>query len=333
MDKMNITSLLKLIKSAKKIAIVPHTNPDADAIGSSLGLYWILKALKKDDVRLVLEDKQPFDFEFLQGLDKFERSEDLNADLTEPDLIFFLDGNTSKRFTAGELDLDSKKKIVRIDHHASETDIESDVSFVEQETASSSEIVFRIFEGEVDIDSNTAKCLLMGIYDDTNSFSVENTSKSTFEIVAKLVEKGAKVMEIAEAINTYDETILNGTKAFVNNLKFDDKHKYAYTYISRDLYEMLELDGAKIDVIFNLILNILLGRKGYDWGFVVRPRSGGTTKVSFRARSTGANVRKIAETMGGGGHDQAAGLTMPTEDPYEALAEVRKQIEEVSQAT
>ena len=179
--------------------------------------------MKKENVRLLVEDEQPFKFTFLQGLDKFEQPESINDALKEADLVFLLDASDTKRFTKGDLQFDPKQKLIRIDHHASETDIDADLTFFDIEASSTSELVFRLFEETVDIDSNTAKALLLGIYDDTNSFSIENTSKKTFEIVAKLVGKGAKVMEIAEAVNTYDESILNGVKAFVNNMKFDEK--------------------------------------------------------------------------------------------------------------
>ncbi|MBN1331822.1 bifunctional oligoribonuclease/PAP phosphatase NrnA [Candidatus Dojkabacteria bacterium] len=329
MNKTEIESLLALIKKAKNISIITHLNPDADAIGSSLALYWILKSLKKENVRLVLEDRQPFNFKFLAGLDKFEQFENISEALPDSDLIFVLDVSEIKRFTNNHLEFLPRQKVVRIDHHSSESDIEAEMEFVDEKNSSTSEIIFSIFNDAAEFDSNVAKALLLGIYDDTNSFAIEHVSKETFEIVAKLLEKGAKVMEIAEAVNTYDQSILNGVKAFVNNLKFDDKYKYSYTYISRDLYEFLGLDGAKIDIIMNLILNIMLGRQGYSWGFLIRPKNGGTTKISFRARSTGQNVRKIAEALGGGGHDQAAGLTLPTEDPYEVLAKIRNQIEKI----
>lgn len=327
MDKKDIKKLLQLIEKAENIMVTAHITPDVDAIGSTIGLYWILKSLKKKNVDMVLEDKFPENTSFLEGSDRIQQSR-LSEVTAKYDLVFLLDSNTIKRYSRDLFEPgEGKQKLVRIDHHASKTDINADLSFIESDTASTAEIIFKIFADKVPISSQIANALLAGVYDDTHSFSIRGVSKETFEIAAALVEKGGNIDVIAEKINTYSEQILNAVKAVVNNLQFDKNKKYSYTYISRDLYEFLKMDGTKMDIVMNLMIDILLGREGYRWGFLVRPDGEKATKVSLRSRTGAQNVRRIAEKLGGGGHDEAAGANFSDmEDPYEAVAKVRKAL-------
>lgn len=320
--------LFKLIKDAKKIMITTHQTPDFDAIGSSIGLFWILKSLGKKNVDIIIEDEQPFDVDFLEGLSRVQNKK-LPEAIKEFDLLFFLDANTITRFASRQIEFENHQKVIRIDHHASESDIDTTLDFVEEDTASTAEIVYKLFKKQADISQAAAKALFAGIYDDTRAFSLNGTNKSTLLIAADLVEKGVKVAEVAEYIFSYDESILNTVKVIINNLKFDKKLKYSYTYISRELYDFLKMDGTKMDVVIDLCINIMLGRKGYNWGFLVRPKSDTSTKISFRSRTDVQNVRKLAEELGGGGHDEAAGATLEdVTDPYEAIAIIRKKIEQ-----
>lgn len=327
MDKTAKQDLIELIEKSENILITSHSNPDVDAVGSLLGLFYILKNIGKKSVTLVIDDVQPFNEDFLPGVSRISNSK-LSKEISKKDLVIFLDGGEIRRFTEEKLDFDPSTQIARIDHHAGESNIQTNVEVVDPEISSTAELVFQIFYEIADIDKNTAICLLAGIYDDTNSFSTENVTNKTLEIASILVNKGAKVVDIAEAIYSYKEEVLNGTKALITNLRFDDKFKYSFSFISKDLYNMLELDGGKVDTILNLSLNILLGRNNYDWGFVVRPHRETEMKVSFRSRTTGENVRLIAQALGGGGHNRAAGAIIKTSDPYDAIAKVRRVIEE-----
>ncbi len=326
-QESELKELFELIENAKKVMVTTHLNPDMDAVGSSLGLYWILKSMNKD-VDIVLEDSQPFEETFLEGLNRIQKAS-IGEVVTKYDLIIITDVNHIGRLTRGTLEFRPEQKVVIIDHHDSDKDIDTSVH-IKKNYSSSSEIIFEIFAGKVDFSIQIAKALLAGIYDDTNGFSISNVSKQTLLTAAQLVEKGAVINEVAEYINSFDETVLNAVKTLINNLQFDKKYKYAFSYITRDLYEFLDLTGPKMDIVMNLTLNILLGNKGYNWGFVVRPSSDNSTKVSLRSRSNGENVRKIAESLGGGGHDQASGATLEDiGDPYEAIAIVRNRIEEL----
>ena len=50
MQKHEIEAIQLALATPKRIAIIPHRNPDGDAMGSTLGLYHILKQLQHDVV-------------------------------------------------------------------------------------------------------------------------------------------------------------------------------------------------------------------------------------------------------------------------------------------
>lgn len=328
--KNDKAKLLDAISHAKKIMITSHINPDVDAVCSCIAIYWILKTLKKDNVDIVLEDDEmPLGPKFIEGIDRIKH-EPLNKVIGDYDLIFFMDSNAVKRFSRFPFEVAADTRTARIDHHATDADINIDFNFVDAGCSSTSEMIYRLFNEEIDFSASVAKALLAGIFADSQAFTTKEVTKQTFCMIAELITKGAKLAEISAELKQYDETVLNTVKVLINNLRFDDKYKYAYTYISRSVYEFLGLDGVKMDSAMDRFIDILLGRVGYSWGFLVRPDEKTTTKVSLRARANTQNVRRIAESLGGGGHDEAAGATLEdVSDPYEALAKVRNKIEEM----
>ncbi len=321
--------LIETINQSANILLTTHLNHDFDAIGSMVGLYWILKGFKDKEITMAVEDSPPHAYSFLEGTKRIIQANLSDSVFTQKfDLIIVLDANRKSRITKGDFPLQPEQKVVVIDHHIYESDLEA-VLYVRKNYPSTSEIVFELFQEHVDFSVQTAKALLAGIYDDTNGFSTKTVNKNTFEIVAKLIENGAVASEIAEKIKSYDEPVLNAAKVIINNLKFDEQLKYSYSYITKDVYDLLGLNSTQMDILKNLIIDILLGREGYNWGFLVNPDSDAKEcKVSFRSRMNGQNVRKVAELLGGGGHDSASGATLDTDDPYEALALTRKKISE-----
>jgi len=209
--------LLKLIKDAKNILVTSHIEPDYDAASSVLAIYWILKTLKKQDVTMVLEDDHPLRNDFIEGSDLIEKR-DLDKDLHKYDLIFLLDANTKSRFSRNKLDFNRNQKIVKIDHHATRTDIKTTLDFAFPEEPSTCEIIFEIFNDSVDFSATIAKALLTGIVDDTKNFSIRGVEKFTLHAAYTLIERGANVAEISEFIKQYDRSILDAVKEILNNL-------------------------------------------------------------------------------------------------------------------
>ncbi len=318
--------ILNLIEKSDNILITTHISPDFDAIGSMLALFWILKSMHAKKISMIIKDPLPFNAKYIEGMDQIIQDDISKVEVLDKfDLIFILDANRKSRLTRSDFEFLPHQQVVIIDHHMTGADVEATVH-IKENTSSTGEILYKLFVDEITFSQQIAKSLLTAIYDDTNGFSTKNVGKQTIEIVAHLIELGANISETANFLKTYDEAVLNALKTLINNLSFDDAHKYAYSYITPDVYTLLGLNNSKFDLISNLFMDILLGREGYSWGFIARPDDDNNTKVSFRSRNEEINVRSIAEILGGGGHDAAAGATLNTSDVYDTLATTRNAI-------
>src|SRR6266498_3809687 len=64
-----LSQVVELIESKRRFAITSHIRPDGDSLGSSLGLYWLLRALDKD-VEIIMRDPAPHSYQQLPGAKK-----------------------------------------------------------------------------------------------------------------------------------------------------------------------------------------------------------------------------------------------------------------------
>ena len=97
----NIDKLKQLIDNSNNIVIIPHTNPDGDAVGSCLALHCIFKKLKKTSI--VLSPNTAPDFyswtPSFEQIVYFENNPKIGEKIiNECDLIFTLDFNDLNRF-------------------------------------------------------------------------------------------------------------------------------------------------------------------------------------------------------------------------------------------
>ncbi|MCU0422318.1 MAG: DHH family phosphoesterase, partial [Bacteroidia bacterium] len=174
-----------------------HHKPDADALGSSLGLYnyLLLKGLTPmvvsptdygDFLKWLPNEQQVINFE-----SETHRATTLIADA---DLIFCLDFNALKRINQmGELVRLSKAAKVMIDHHL-EPESFASYTLHNTKTSSTCELIFDTITALGDaamINKDIASCLYAGIMTDTASFKHGSTYPSTHRVAAALLEKGA----------------------------------------------------------------------------------------------------------------------------------------------
>ena len=64
-----LSQVVELIEAKRRFAITSHIRPDGDSLGSSLGLYWLLRALDKD-VEVIMRDPVPHAYQQLPGADE-----------------------------------------------------------------------------------------------------------------------------------------------------------------------------------------------------------------------------------------------------------------------
>ena len=197
MTKREISEIKDLLKSPKKIVIVPHKNPDGDAMGSTLGLYHYLK-LFNHDATIIAPNDYPDFLKWLPG-DEFVLKYDTDktkADelILNAELVFTLDFNALHRTGDMETVLFEAKGVkILIDHHQQPDNyakyIYSDVTM-----CSTAQMIYHFIEmlGDVKtINSDISTCLYTGIMTDTGSFRFRSTTSTTHRVIANLIDNGA----------------------------------------------------------------------------------------------------------------------------------------------
>jgi len=296
--------------SGSKIVITTHHKPDADALGSSLGLYHFLKELGKD-VTVVSPTDYPKFLHWMPGNEtviNFEtHREDAIKKVEEADLIFCLDFNDLKRINElGDFVAQSEAKTIMIDHHRDPKGFD-DFRFWTIKTSSTAELIYDFitsYHGEELIDQNIAQCLYAGIMTDTGSFRFSSTSSYTHRIVAGLVDKGA-VPHIIHS-NLYDNFDLRRFKlmGFIlyEKLEIIEEYNTALVYLTREDLARFNIKTGDTEGF----VNFGLGVKGIKLSAIIIDRTV-MVKMSFRSKDTFPCNELSAKYFNGGGHLNAAG--------------------------
>ena len=294
---------VELIESSNSIYITAHINPDGDAIGSAFSMYLVLKNMGKD-VHVIMP-KYSDKFSFLEDLKFAEEKVDVNA----YDLAISVDVSTIDRIAMSKEDFIKAKKRLVIDHHVF-TNIDSDVSVVDNKAPATCQIIYEIFEDQdILIDKNIAQYLYLGILTDTGSFNYSNTNARTHMISSKLIEKGINFSYICQMVNdNIKENKLKLIAYAINNMETYLGGKLKYVKIDYAMMQSLGIDEEDAEGIVNYLRSV----DGVEIAVYARELENGTYKVSMRSKGK-IDVSKIATKFGGGGHINAAGFTADEE--------------------
>jgi len=312
MNKDLIEQIKGLLAQPKKIVIVPHRNPDGDAMGSSLGLGKFLKNTGHD-VQIVLPNDIPEFLKWMPGVDNtfnFEKQnqQSLRA-LDSAELVFVVDFNAFHRVgdvMGAKLEsLDTT--YIMIDHHQQPDPISK---FIYSDTSMSStcEMVYHFINllGQLNyIDSDIASCLYTGIMTDTGSFKFRSTTSTTHRVAANLIEAGADNNAIHNEVydqNSFSRLQLLGQA--LQNLKIIEDCNTAYITLSNEELERYNFQKGDTEGVVNYALSI----KGIVLAAIFIEDSGqGIIKISLRSKGS-FSVNQFARAyFNGGGHDNAAG--------------------------
>lgn len=311
MKEQDIRSIQQLLATPKKIAIIPHRNPDGDAMGSTLGLYHFL--LKNNHQAVVVSPNEFPDFlAWMPGSEtvKIYEKDKINCTkiLEEAELIFTLDFNALHR--VGELEKVLEKRsapFVMIDHHQSPDDYAT-VTYSDTAYGSTCEMLYHFICAlgqKADINKTIGTCIYTGILTDSGSFRFPKTTGTTHRIIADLIDLGVENSEIPALLydnSSYDRLQLLGRA--LQNMKIFVAHKTTYTTLTQQ--ELNTFNHIKGDT--EGIVNYGLSIKGIVFTAIfIENADEKIIKISFRSQGD-FDVNLFArEHFNGGGHRNAAG--------------------------
>ncbi len=292
------------LRAANKILITSHVHSDGDAVGSTLAVMQMLRAMGKT-AQVFIDDNIIKNLHVLPHFEEIRRPID-GEKFFDADLLLILDTSPERIGKVRDL---TDAPILNIDHHVTNSG-EGVELYVEPEVAATCEIIFKLAkELDAEITPDIATCLYTGLADDTGFFQFSNTRAETLKIAGELVNCGVKPNFISEAMEKKSANEIFGIRTALNSLKFFYGGKVAGMFL--DLPTMKKLDSTEgfIDLIRVI--------DGVDVAFMISEREEKTCRVSMRSK--GVDVSKIANSLGGGGHIRAAGCTI-----YEHLADAEK---------
>jgi bifunctional oligoribonuclease and PAP phosphatase NrnA len=330
MTAAQISTTKNLLSTAKKVVIIPHRNPDGDAMGSTLGLYHYLKN-KGIEATVLSPNEFPDFLAWLPGADTvklYERDRvATKVILEEADLIFTLDFNAFHRTGEMEKELELlTAPFILIDHHEAPADYAA-VTFSDTKYGSTCEMVFDFIDalGDIELmDKTIATCLYTGIVTDSGSFKFPKTTGKTHRIVAQLIDLGVENSEIHDSLfnnNSYESLQLLGRA--LQNMKVLKSHKTSYITLSQAELDRFHFKKGDTEGIVNYGLSI----KGIIFTAIfIENKEEGIIKISLRSIGE-FDVNQLARTyFQGGGHKNAAGgkSNLPMKETIQLFEEVVK---------
>jgi phosphoesterase RecJ-like protein len=299
-----------LANPSPKIVITTHHKPDADALGSSLGLHNFF--IQCGITSTVVSPTDYGDFlDWMPGepsVVNFEKEEQkATALVNEADFVFCLDFNALKRINRlGDIVANAKAKKVMIDHHL-EPENFADYTLWSSHASSACELVydFIVLMDLVDkINKDIASCLYAGIMTDTASFKHNSTYPSTHRAAAVLLEKGAESNKIFESI--YDNYSESRTRfiGYCLSEKMQILKEYntvLITVSAADLKRFNIITGDSEGLV-----NYGLSIRGIVLSVLIVDRTV-ARKMSFRAKGDFPANEFARKYFNGGGHFSAAG--------------------------
>ena len=311
MIKNQLEQLKQWLDKPATVVIIPHKNPDGDAMGSCLAWQGMLNQLGHSTSVIAPNDYPTF-LHWLTGHDGvwiYENDQELADKLiAEADMVFTLDFNTLKRIDQmGARVAESAAKKVMIDHHQ-EPDDYADIMFSNPAIGSTCEFVFQIIDAmglAKHINQDIASCLYTGIVTDTGSFRFPSVTSATHRAVATLIDAGANHSEIHEKIKDNarpDRLKLLGIA--LKNMVFISEYKTAYITISQDELDACNYQKGDTEGFVNYGLSVA----GIEMAVLMtESKKEEMIKISFRSKGDLA-VNLFAKTyFEGGGHINAAG--------------------------
>jgi phosphoesterase RecJ-like protein len=307
-----IKKVQELINHYDKITIVTHLNPDADTIGTALGIYGLLKHRGKQVEVVNQGSSLPMHLDFLPYFSKIK-----NKMNYKNSLIIACDTGSIDRLG---FDL-TERTILNIDHHKSNTNF-GVINVIEANFVSASQVAYELFKEEYVITKEVATCFYASLVSDTQYFTTANVSREVFDVASEIMSYGVDIAHVMKNLNQRRSLaslrILSST---LNTLDLDEDGTLAIMVSSQE--KMVEAGADILDTVGIIDYGISLVTVEIAVIFIELE---GLIRVSLR--STCVDVSSLAIFFGGGGHHNAAGFEVTDTTIEELKKIIKKEIKE-----
>ena len=324
---IDFKALESIIINNDKYLITTHVNPDADAIGSEIALYLILRRLGKV-VHIINHSETPYNLKFLDKEDKIEKFEkEKHSKLfDEVDVLFALDFNRSDRIVRMQNDfINSKKLKICIDHHQDAEDF-TDHYFTDTNYSATGHIIYDFIKDTriVQLDFEMAYPIYAAIMTDTGSFRFERTTPELHRIAAELLELNVNPGEVFDKI--YEQSYFSKIKLLGATLEslqlYGKKEQISFMKITQEDFQKYQAIESDTDNFVNFALSVANVKIGI---LFIELKNG--FKVSFRSKGN-IPMNKLAGEFEGGGHINASGARFHNANMIDKIPIILNKAEE-----
>ncbi len=292
-------SIVAALRQAGSVCVVGHVRPDGDCVGSQLALGMALRNAGKQ-VRVWNEDPVPRKLEFLDPHRLFAKPEPG----VELECVVATDAASFERLGRVAEFLGSRKILLNIDHHASNTQY-GDLNWVVPDVPSTGELVLEVLRlGKWAVTPEIADCLFTAVSTDTGSFQYPSTRPETLRAAAELVEQGANVGRIGhEVYDSHPMSRFRLLRHVYRQCRFTHSDRIAYFWLRRGDYARAGSEREESEGLIDHIRSV----EPVVVAAVFEEMIDGRIRISLRSKSEAVDVNLVAQSFGGGGHRAAAG--------------------------
>lgn len=294
----------RFLKENDHFLVVNHVSPDGDATGSLLAMGHILQALGKQ-FKLVNEGTTSEKFLFIPLSEEVMNLSEEPLDQKYQHVIALDCGDFPRVGDAARFFADDVK-LLNIDHHPT-NDLFGTTNLVRVDACATAEILFDLVEAmNIELTTELATALYMGILTDTGGFRYSNTNAEVMEKIAVLLKHGVSPADVAErCLETISQSYLRLLQLVLPTLTMHKENQIAFLTISLEAMEQSQATPEDMEGMVNYARNI----EGVEVGVLFKQVDPQTVKASLRSKRD-INVSAIAKELGGGGHARAAGCTI-----------------------
>lgn len=300
---------VEIIHAHERFMLVSHVRPDADALGSELGMAGALEALGKR-VMIVNGQTTPPNLRFLDPDRKIKviGGDVQPAELADVEVAMVLD--TSAWVQLGpmaEVFRSLRAKKIVLDHHVSDDELGAEVFKDVKAEATGRLVLDAVRALKLQLTSAIATPLFAALATDTGWFRFASTSGGTYRAAAELVDAGASPPAIYRSL--YERDTLARLRLIGRTLartETDLNGRLIWTSICRDDFAATGAIPSDTEDIINMTLQV----GGSEVALILVEQTDGQVKISFRSRGA-LDCSKLAEQFAGGGHKAAAGAMLP----------------------
>ncbi|HJM82893.1 MAG TPA: bifunctional oligoribonuclease/PAP phosphatase NrnA [Nitrospinota bacterium] len=311
-----VEKIKTFITNNDRFLLTSHVNPDGDGIGSAMALKHALLGLGKQ-AEIIIDGKMPQTYSFLSNCNWVMDVSSVHSTVEKFKAVITCDAPNIERLGLASKFIDEGAVILNLDHHVSNESFGT-IDCVILDAASTTQIVADILRWLcVDLTSDIAESIYLGLIFDTGRFKYSNTTPSVFALAAELVIAGVKpenisgkiysnkTYETVQALGVFLDSIELHCQGRVSTAQFD------LEYTNSKTWPKVDTEG---------FINYALDVTGVEVACSFREVEMGLTRVSFRAKRD-FDVNSLASVWGGGGHQKASGCTLEMK-----LAEAKKTV-------